>query len=144
VSMFAVDWVLPAEQEIAVAGYYGDLIRYPFGLLRDNVYRRGNPRIDGCGWHFSWLGGPAEIERKCRYHCHSDLTDLILKGNPLGWWYEQGMTWFDENWSHRGVPPHNNLHRMIPSVVHEDDLWYPAYIRERRCPESWFRPKEKA
>lgn len=139
-AMFAVDWVLPEQMEIAIAGHFGDMKSFPFGVLRENGYRMANPQIEDAGWHFSWLGGPEEIERKANYFCHLELRDLILQGNAEHQWYERGVTWYGSNWTHRGRPPEHNLHYMIPAVVGDDDKQWPAYIRERRCPDIWFRP----
>lgn len=141
-AMFAVDWVIPAQQEIAVCGYLSDMGQYPFGLLRANSYRKANPTLPHAGWHFSWLGGQDEITAKCDRFCHGELRDLILKGNEENRWYGEGWTWYGKNWTHRMVPPEKCLYQMIPTMVNPDDEWYPAYIRERRCPAGWFRPKD--
>jgi len=141
-AMFAVDWVIPAQQEIAVCGYLSDMGKFPFGLLRANSYRKANPQITQAGWHFSWLGGPEEISAKCERFCHGELRELILKGNEENRWYGEGWTWYSHNWTHRMIPPEKALYQMIPTMVNPDDEWYPRYIRERRCPEVWFRPKD--
>lgn len=136
VSMFAVDWMLPAPQEIAVAARRKEL-GCPLWLARDNGYRMRFPRTYAAGWHFSWLGGPAAIERKARQFCHLELRDMILAGNRAGEWYEQGWTWYGEHWTHQGRPPARRQVRMRAETV--DSRW-PRYVREKKCPPSWFRP----
>jgi hypothetical protein len=138
-SMFAVDWVIPEQQEIAVAGFWSDMKNFPFGMFRDNSYRKSNPLVPDAGHHFSWLGGPEEIDRKCGYFCHDELRDFMLAGNEQGLWYERGMSWYNTKWTHDGVPPDKNMYQMIPANVSES---WPALIREHRCPDVWFRPKD--
>ena len=91
---------------------------------RDNGYRSQLPVLPDAGFHFSWLGGPEAIERKCSRSCHLEIRDKVLAGNRQGFWYEQGFSLRDE--------------RLMPVDV--DDTW-PRYIRERRCPPEWFRPR---
>lgn len=138
VSMFAVDWVLPEQQDIAVAGLWGDMSSFSLGMLRDNSYRKANPAYEHAGHHFSWLGGPEEIVRKCGYFCHDELRDMILEGNKQGWWYEEGTTWYGRRWTSGELSAAENLYQMVPANV--TDSW-PSLIREHRCPDAWFRPK---
>lgn len=136
-AMFAVDWVLPEQQEIAVAGYIKDCMSFPFGALRENGYRKANPQLEDAGWHLSWLGGPAEIHRKAQRFCHTELRDMILHGNRYGMWYQQGLTWYGTDWTHRGLPPGECIHPMLPATV--DETW-PKWIYEGHCLASWYRP----
>lgn len=133
-AMFAVDWVHPAETRIAVAGRVRDLAAAPLFSLRDNGVRARLPLVDGCGWHFTWLGGPDAIRRKAAQFCHLELQEMILAGNDAGEWYEQGYTWHGEG----PYPPPRRFGKLEAAEV--DGTW-PAYIRERRCPENWFRPR---
>jgi beta-1,4-mannosyl-glycoprotein beta-1,4-N-acetylglucosaminyltransferase len=132
-AMFAVDWVHPYETRIAIAGRAKDLVTVPLFSLRDNGPRGQLPLVDGCGWHFTWLGGPAAIERKASQFCHLELREMILEGNAAGEWYEQGYTWHGIS---AVYPPPRRSFRLDPVEV--DGAW-PAYIRERRCPAEWFR-----
>lgn len=134
-AMFAVDWVHPYETRIAVAGRAKDLTVAPLFSLRDNGVRARLPLVDGCGWHFTWLGGPDAIRRKASQFCHLELQDMVLAGNDACEWYEQGYTWHGVS---AVYPPPRRSFRLDPVEV--DETW-PAYIRERRCPESWFRPR---
>lgn len=134
-AMFAVDWVYPEETRIAIAGRARDLTTVPLFTLRDNGVRAGLPLAGGCGWHFTWLGGPDAIRRKASQFCHLELQEMILAGNEAGEWYEQGWTWHGPL---APYPPPRRVSRLAPVDV--DETW-PVYIRERRCPESWFRPR---
>jgi hypothetical protein len=134
-SMFAVDWVYPQETRIAIAGRAGMLHRVPLHVLRDNGVRSTLPLVTGAGWHFTWLGGPEAIRRKAGQFCHLELQELVLAGNEAGEWYEQGWTW------HGPVAPYPPPRRAARLTAVDVDEGWPAYIRERRCPDSWFRPR---
>lgn len=134
-AMFAVDWVHPEEARIAIAGRAKDLAMVPLFTARDNGFRARLPLESGCGWHFTWLGGPDAIRRKASQFCHLELQEMILAGNDAGEWYEQGWTWHGPL---APYPPPRRAARLEPADV--DEGW-PAYIYERRCPASWFRPR---
>jgi hypothetical protein len=135
-AMFAVDWVYPEETRIAVAGRRRDLQAMPLHSWRDNGVRARLPLAGGCGWHFTWLGGPAAIERKAGQFCHLELQQLVRDGNAAREWYEQGYTWHGP--AAGPYPPPRRYRRLEAAEV--DEGW-PAYIRERRCPPEWFRPR---
>lgn len=137
-SMFAVDWVVarPPETRIAVASPLRAL-KAPAWWNRDNGVRSGLKAMSGMGWHFTWLGGPDAIRRKAGQFCHLELRDMILRANDQGLLYEQGYTWYAESDSYQDYPPKAPAAAMVPAVI--DSTW-PRYIRERRCPDSWFRP----
>lgn len=132
-AMFAVDWVYPEETRIAIAGVWRNLSRHEFWRIRDNGFRSWTQNFSGCGWHFTWLGGPDAIRRKATQFCHLELRDMIVTANERGELYEQGMTWHGMG----AYPPPRPEVRQLAAVV--DETW-PAYIRERRCPPEWFRP----
>lgn len=136
-AMFAVDWVVAEETRIAIAGPRKDL-QYPVHWARDNGHRAWLPNLEHMGWHFTWLGGPDAIRRKASQFCHLELRDMILKANEEGLLYEQGMTWYATDGSYHEYPPRTPHTAMVPASI--DETW-PRYIRERRCPESWFRPQ---
>jgi beta-1,4-mannosyl-glycoprotein beta-1,4-N-acetylglucosaminyltransferase len=135
-AMFAVDWVVPQETRIAVAGPRSAM-HVPVWKARDNGMRSVLPAATGMGWHLTWLGGPGAIERKAAQFCHLELRDMILKANLDRQLYERGMTWHGDG----PYPPPAPVHSMVPAMV--DDTW-PRYIRERKCPDNWFRPVEAA
>jgi Glycosyltransferase family 17 len=139
-SMFAVDWVLPRETRIAVAGPRSAM-HVPAWQARDNSMRSVLPELSHMGWHFTWLGGPEAIRRKAGQFCHLELRDMIIKANEAGLLYEGGMTWYGEAAEYEVYPPSAPRNSMIPAVV--DQAW-PRYIRERLCPDNWFRPVEEA
>jgi hypothetical protein len=132
-TLFAVDWevpdeVLPPTCVAATVSWVRSQTMRGRGLgdIRD---RRADYAVlaDG-GWHFSWLGGVERQQQKLLTStCHTELlgTDeggLILSGER----YRAGR-WGE---GHLPVRP-----------VDVDETW-PAYIRERRCPQEWFRPRD--
>jgi hypothetical protein len=126
--LYAVDWeaadqdALPPTCVIARVSY----IREHDGDLAGIRDRRADyPEIRDGGFHFSWLGGPsAQLYKAMMASCHKEEMDasgaieLIASGRA---WREGADT---------GIP-------LKPAVI--DDT-FPAMIRERRCPEVWFRP----
>ena len=131
VFIHCVDWEVPAghvppQCVIATAGY----IRRNGGSLAAIRDRRDSyPVIEDGGWHFSWQGGPAAAKDKLlTATCHTELLDngegdLIADGTRYRSAEDGG-----------GLP-------VVPVDV--DETW-PAWIRDRRCPEIWFRPRETA
>lgn len=121
---WAVDWLYPPGWEGTVCARVRDISC--FGDMRNT--RRQNPErqcIPDAGWHFSWLGGDDANRVKVNAFCHpettANITDVIDRGNKF----------LTDGWHSDGV-------KLEPVDV--DDGW-PAYIRERRCPESWWRPR---
>lgn len=143
---FAVDWQHPDEWggtvavtvETAMACGRRDLsIGHPGawqivrnqrnGLISGNFPDPQHWRWQGmadAGWHFSWLGGKAATLAKVGSFCHPEIADRTLAGLEADRFLREGF--------------HVDGRRMIPVEV--DDTW-PAYIYERRCPESWWRPR---
>jgi len=119
---FAVDWRYPGRCEMApAAGYFGSI-----GSLWDmRLASVSAPLILNAGWHFSWLGRRSANVRKIEtfYHGH----EIAGYARPM----IESETYWREGIHVDGV-------KMSPVDV--DDT-YPAYIRERRCPASWFRPR---
>lgn len=122
VAVFAVDWLHPRlglDTVIARPGQVG-----PFGSgLR--YWKHSSPRINGGGWHFSWMGGPDAIARKAAAHAHLEVSDAILQANADGRLYERGWSPWDET-------------RLIP--IDTSATW-PDWIASRECPAAWFRPR---
>lgn len=132
-AMFAVDWVHEEPTRISTGG-----LRHNLGVLpeqRDNAYRITLPLVQDAGWHFTWLGGPEAIRSKADQFCHLELRDMILRSNEERLLYEQGYTWHGDTGPY--PPPHATVQQLAVEV---DETW-PSYIRERRCPDSWFRPR---
>ena len=131
VFIHAVDWEVPPEHVppqcvIATAGY----IRRNGGSLAAIRDRRDQyPVIEDGGWHFSWQGGPeAAKDKLLTATCHTELLtngegDLIADGTRYRTAENGG-----------GLP-------VVPVDV--DETW-PEWIRARKCPAAWFRPRETA
>lgn len=117
----AVDWLYPAEMPGSVVTSYQHMAGLKLSAVRDG--RPGYPVIHNGGWHLSWLGGLQSQSEKLAVSCHLELPyeerDIIEGGHG----YRTGH--------HVGVD-------MVPADV--DGTW-PKYVRERRCPPSWFRPR---
>lgn len=125
---FAVDWLGPEWFKGTVLTKYRNIIS--FTALR--YMRNSVPVLADAGWHINSLGGPEGIRRKLQSFCHLEMLDMLLEGVDNGWFYERGYKW--------GPPPDLKLGEMKLKAVDVDDSW-PRYIRERKCPESWFRPR---
>jgi beta-1,4-mannosyl-glycoprotein beta-1,4-N-acetylglucosaminyltransferase len=84
------------------------------------------PTIDDykAGWHFTWLGGEELIQRKADSFSHTEDVVQNYIRDMGGRLYTEGYHVLGE--------------KLIPVEV--DDT-YPKYIRERRCPDVWFRPR---
>lgn len=120
---FAVDWLAPHTGPTSVIGRVGDISS--LSAARDN--RKNYCRLDDAGWHISWLGGEDAIRDKAESTCHLELYDTIKRMNEDKKFYHEGLNWWE--------PEH-----LIPVKV--DKTW-PKYIYERRCPQSWFRPRSE-
>lgn len=132
--LFAADWEvkapLPPTCVIATVAYLrkraadGDLL----AEVRDG--RDRYLKFGGFGgWHFSWMGGPEAHKRKLLTStCH---TELLV--SPEGGLIASGDRWRTAE-DGGGLP-------VVPVDV--DETW-PAFIRERRCPPEWYRPREAA
>lgn len=127
---FAADWVHPQTWRGTVSRRYGDVAT--FTALRDERWTL--PLLPDGGWHLTWLGGPAEISRKLTAFCHLELRDEIAAANARGELYEGGLV--PGTWGHEPYSP--MWFQQKPADI--DETW-PRYIRERRCPQSWLRPR---
>ena len=132
-TLFAVDWevpdeVLPPTCVAATVEWLRSRAAKGQGLgeVRD---RRGDyfQLREFGGWHFSWLGGPEAQKRKLETStCHTELIgtregDMIADGTR----YRTG----------------EHAHGHLPVVPVDVDETWPAFIREKRCPAEWFRPR---
>jgi hypothetical protein len=133
--LFAVDWEVPDEAlpptcVASTPGWLrGQAVRgRGLGEVRD---RRGDyPVLADGGWHFSWIGGPARQREKLETAtCHTEVI-----GTPEGEMIRDGTRWRTGEHGQGYLP-------VVPVEV--DESW-PAFIRERRCPPDWFRPREEA
>lgn len=125
---WAVDWQHPDPDNLGHKWWCGTVaapsrIITSFAEMRNS--RRRNPtQLLNAGWHFSWLGGADANRTKVHSFCHPEVIDNVEASIADGHrFYREGI--------------HTDGKKMDPVDV--DDTW-PAFIRERRCPESWFRP----
>lgn len=124
--MFAVDWLwgLPLRTSVLC----------PAGGSRSlSVARRDgwnhNPVVSNAGHHLTWLGGQEGIDAKITSHCHVECNEELEDGNRYDVFYREGHNPFSR-FGYGG--------KMIPVDV--DETW-PRWVRERRCPPGWFRPR---
>jgi hypothetical protein len=129
---WAVDWLHPNPDDVGIPWWCGTVAAPARGVssfaeMRNS--RRHNPtRIPNAGWHFSWLGGAEANLVKVHAFCHPEVADTVEASVADGHrMYTHGI--------------HTNGIAMDPVDV---DATWPAFIRERRCPENWFRPREAA
>ena len=117
---FAVDWEHPEPWWGTVAGRVGGI--ESFAAMRD-ARCHYLPELPDAGWHLSWLGGQAAATAKYDAFCHATDLDAKWRGR-LGECYDTGL--------------HVDGTRLVGVDV--DDTW-PRWIKEHRCPVSWFRPR---
>lgn len=117
---WAVDWLYPLPWMGTVAARVRDI--HSFGAMRD--VRNTARRIPDAGWHLSWLGGPDIATAKVGSFCHPEVETRIRDGLASDAFLRDGW--------------HVDGEKMTPVDV--DDTW-PRWVHERRCPESWFRPR---
>jgi hypothetical protein len=127
--LFAVDWY--AEMNVMGSMFPARCLNYSMepsempgavigGLSWIREHRYQFPVIENAGWHFSWVGGPAEYLAKDRRSPHVEHSADRTAPGAAERSYEQGGG------------------GQVPVEVGPD---WPRYIRERRCPASWFRPR---
>lgn len=117
---FAVDWLHPQRWRGTVASRVGKIDS--FGYMRD--CRNFAPPIPNAGRHFSWLGGKEAFLKKLGSFCHPEIAERTHQGLQDDLFLREGI--------------HVDGCKLSPVEV--DDTW-PRYIAERRCPDSWFRPR---
>lgn len=120
---FAVDWLHPAGHWYGTSAARISDISSNFGLLFSKMRKeRGSfSLISNGGWHFSWLGGISANLSKLASFSHTELTHLnedLVRCSVEGY--------------------HVDGAKLVPVDV--DNSW-PVYIREQRCPQTWFRRK---
>ncbi len=122
VACFAVDWLWPVLEPTGVLARASFVMGNSLAAVRD---ARGSfPAIEDGGWHLSWMGGHEAHLAKLAAHCHleQDIPETLERIT--------GGLAYREGW-HIGT-------KLIAADV--DETW-PRYVRERRCPDSWFRPR---
>jgi hypothetical protein len=124
--MYAVDWLVPQPHLCSVAASG----RYMRGRrpseVRDGRY--GYYVLENAGWHLTWLGGVEGQRAKLEATCHTEMRPDEIARIASGACYEFGV-------HHAGD--------LALRAVDVDETW-PRWIYERKCPASWFRPRETA
>jgi FkbM family methyltransferase len=129
-ALYAVDWLVPSWHPLppmTVMATVRWLKSQQGQLARVREQRGAYPVIRDGGWHFSWLGGPEVQALKLA----TGTSHYELRSEPEAVLINSGARWRDGA-SGGGIP-------VEPAVI--DSTW-PAYIREHRCPETWFRPED--
>lgn len=116
---FAVDWKHPRPWYGTIAGRLAHLPELP----RMRHMRCEVPFLGGGGKHLSWIGGPKVQSVKVDAFAHSEIGP---------------QRWDIANGKHYRTGMHVDGQELL--AVEVDD-GYPNYIRERRCPDTWFRPR---
>lgn len=114
---FAVDWHNPERWRGTCAAYYRNVVT--FTGMRD-ARLVTHDVVPYAGWHFTWVGTEADMETKLATFCHSEIKGYV--GGRFGDLKALGM----------------HVDGVVLQPVDEDD--YPTWIRDRRCPSSWWRP----
>lgn len=121
----AVDWEYPESQLTSVIGRVRDFA-WPASLAAVRDRRYSLPVIESAGWHFSWLGTDRERRRKLTERtCHLEMPAEEWRAIGDGMSYQHGY--------------HAAPDAQVKAV--EVDGTWPEYIRSRRCPPHWFRPR---
>lgn len=123
--MYAADWEHPEPQPCLVAARWRYARQHGLARVRDNRY--AYPVTDG-GMHLTWLGGLEGQRAKLATTCHTEMRPDEALRISSGRCYEKGEH-------------HSGEMMMLPVDVGE--AW-PRYISGRRCPESWFRPRQES
>lgn len=121
----AVDLVYREPQYAGVIARWGWAKDRPLGEVRDGRY--GYPIIYFAGFHFSWVGSQAYRQAKLDYStCHVEMPGAEWEAIRSGATYERG-----------------EHHAPDTDVIAVDvNAGWPKWIRERRCPPEWYRPRE--
>lgn len=132
-AMYAVDWLVPDPHVCSVVASGRYMRGRQASAVRD--CRGGYFTHQNAGWHLTWLGGVEGQQEKLRVTCHSADDAAVGEMRPdeiariaSGECYRTGI-------HHAG-----DLQLLAVDV---DDTW-PQSIYERKCPPSWFRPREVA
>jgi hypothetical protein len=129
--MFAVDWQHPEKWNGPVIIRAGDA-----GMLPGSHFRAKRMEwepVPDAGWHFSWLGGPDSIREKVLSFSHMELIPGVLRFLDEGHLCQDGMMWANS-------VGEGELQLLATQL----DDGYPDWIREGRCPDSWYRPRQEA
>jgi beta-1,4-mannosyl-glycoprotein beta-1,4-N-acetylglucosaminyltransferase len=121
--LLAADWLWPYTHYGTIASRLAS-IRSFSDLRRQREFL---PRVEDAGWHLSWLGWPERVRSKIAVQCHLERSAETLEDLASGRLLRDGV-WEDGT-------------RLTPADV---DGGWPRWVAERRCPGSWFRPRDGA
>jgi beta-1,4-mannosyl-glycoprotein beta-1,4-N-acetylglucosaminyltransferase len=127
--MFAVDWLHPEIWPATVIQVLGAINN--FQALRE--MKCGWPRMDNAGHHFTSLGGADAIRAKMDAYSHVELRDGMLQHLGEGSLYERGLAF--------GIWSADKI-EVQQTPIEVDDS-FPRWIRDGKCPKTWFRPRDK-
>lgn len=120
----AVDFEYPQPQYTSVMARFNMVSARGLASVRDGRY--SYPVLRNGGFHFSWLGTTQDRRNKLEQAtCHLEMPEREWSAIGDGTTYERGEHFASDS-------------RVIPVDV--DDT-FPEWIRERKCPSSWFRPR---
>ena len=117
----AVDWLYPLDWQGTVVTTNRIVQETSMVNLRNQ--RISAPRVKS-GWHFTWLGGAEIIRKKAESFSHTEehIQSYI---------HEMDDRLYTEGYHVLGE-------KLIPVDIDDN---YPNYIKERKCPQKWFRPR---
>lgn len=121
----AVDWEYPRPQLTSVLGRWGSMYGHSLAALRAG--RHQYARVWDGGWHFTWVGSQEYRQAKLAAGtCHVEMPAAEWEAIGTGASYARGV------------------HYAQDALVHPVDVdgTWPGWIRDRRCPADWFRPRE--
>lgn len=125
-AMYAVDWLVPAPHVCSVVASARYMRGRQASAVRDSRYSYYT--YADAGWHLTWLGGIEGQREKLRTTCHTEMRPDEIDRIASGCCHRTGMH-------------HAGDLQLIPADV--DETW-PGWIYHRKCPPSWFRPREAA
>jgi hypothetical protein len=126
----AVNLIHPDKWPGTMAASVGRVDSFQYLRETRNVTQR---KIQRAGFHLGWLGGIEAAWKKVASFCHPEILPRL----------EEGMR--DDGFYWNGVISHVDMEPL--TLVDIDDAYsvvghrrpWPRYVRERNCPDSWFR-----
>jgi hypothetical protein len=130
-AMYAVDWLVPDPHVCSVVASGRYMRGKQASAVRDA--RGGYFTLQNAGMHLTWLGGVEGQQAKLRVTCHS------MDDATLGEMRPDEVERIASGECYRTGIHHAGDLQLLPVDV--DETW-PRWIFQRKCPPSWFRPRE--
>lgn len=127
---FAVDWVHEDPWHGTTCAYLRNISS--FAAMRGQ--RDAGNDLENGGWHLSWMGGHEAMRAKLHAFSHTEMVARIEAGIGAGEYLERGVFWGRDPRAGEGI----GSEQLTPVDV--DETW-PRWVRERKCPANWFRPR---